>query len=205
MTAARPLIGYRFAAVEFGDTLQRIAARELGDASRWPDLVAINRLLPPFIVHDEAAAAGMDGVLYPGQFLRVPAAVAVADAEQSPDEVFYRDVKLVDGDIQIVNGDFVVVGGRENLRQALAHRLDTDQGELMFHPTYGSRLRRIVGTVNGPTASLLADQFAREAVAADPRISAVSASSAEVSGDRIVVTVEAVPIVGNSVDVQVTA
>ena len=141
----------------------------------------------------------------PGQFLRVPASVATVSADQSADLVFERDVQLLGGDLAIVGGDFGVVGGRDNLRQALRHRLSTEEGELMFHPDYGSRIRTLIGTVNGPTAGLLAAEYAKSALYADPRISRVNHSSAEVVGDTISVTAEAVPIVGKAIDVGASA
>ena len=156
--------------------------------------------MPPFIASDAA-----DGVAAPGQFLRVPASVAVVSADQSADLVFERDAELVGGDLTVVAGDFGVVGGRDNLRQALRHRLGTEAGELMFHPSYGSRIRSLIGAINGPTAGLLAAAYARSAVLEDPRISRVNTAKAQVVGDSITVTAEAVPIVGKAVDVSATA
>ena len=43
----RELTGYRYASTNHGDTIQQVAFRELGDASRWAELVWINDLLPP--------------------------------------------------------------------------------------------------------------------------------------------------------------
>ena len=63
--------------------------------------------------------------------------------------------------------------------------------------------RRIVGTVNGPTAALLAGEYGRDAVAQDPRISRVTAANATVLGDRVTVDVVAEPIVGRAVDLTV--
>lgn len=191
--------GFRFVEVQRDDTLQHIAARELGGAQRWPELVALNSLRPPFI----AEASGL-GVVGYGDFLRVPSSTTVVDAEASPDEVFGRDVALSRGGIEVDNGDFVVAGGRANLRQALRHRMETDAGELIYHPGYGSEIRRILGTVNGPTANLLAAQFARSAILADPRVSTVTKAQASATGDAIAVSVEAVPVTGKAVDAGAT-
>lgn len=196
----RPLSGFRFVEIQRGDTLQSISARELGDASRWAELIAYNGLVPPFITDD--AGSERAGVLLSGGLLRVPAPVPVITTTTDPDKVFEVDVAL-DGRGQMTaeNGDFSVVSGRANLRQALKHRVITDRGELMFHPNYGSLIRRLVGSVNGPTSALLAAQFAKSAVQADQRIKQVTQSTAEVVGDVINVSVEAQPVVGRVVDV----
>ncbi len=46
---SRTLTGWRFVETLANDTMQGIAARELGDASRWVDLVNINGLTPPYL------------------------------------------------------------------------------------------------------------------------------------------------------------
>lgn len=196
----RPLFGFRFVEILHGDTLQAIAARELGDAGRWAELIAYNGLVPPFVTDDSAVAK--TGVLLSGSLIRVPAPVPVITTTSDPDKVFERDIALDErGGLVLTAGDFDVASGRANLRQALKHRVTTDRGELMFHPSYGSLVRRLIGTVNGPTAALLAAQFAKSAVQADPRIKQVTQSTADVVGDVINVSVEAQPIVGRVVDV----
>ena len=202
MSLDRPITGYRFVEVRSGDTLQRIAARELGDGARWPELVSFNALVPPFITDDPASIA--EGVARPGQFLRVPAAAVIASAEADPDEVFERDVELRGRRLLGVDGDFAVVAGAANLKQALRHRVETEEGELSFHPTYGSGLMRVRGSVNGPTAGLLCAQLARAAVESDPRVSAVGRAEAVITGDAISVEVEVFPITGKPVDVATT-
>lgn len=196
----RPLFGFRFVEIQRGDTLQSIAAREIGDASRWAELIAYNGLVPPFITDDSASARA--GVLLSGSLLRVPAPVPVITTTTDPDKVFEVDVALDGrGQMTVENGDFSVVSGRANLRQALKHRVITDRGELMFHPNYGSLIRRLIGSVNGPTAALLAAQFAKSAIQADQRIKQVTQATADVVGDVINVSVEAQPVVGRVVDV----
>lgn len=198
----RPINGFRFVETNRGDTLQSIALRELGDGARWPELVAFNNLLPPFLTDDPDEVRA--GVVLTGQLLRVPAAASQVDAAVDADLVFERDVRLNGGEIDVEGGDFALVSGLSNLRQALVHRLGTDRGELAFHPQYGSLLRRIVGTVNGPTAGLLAAAYARDAVGMDVRISSVKSSEAKVSGDRVTVDVVAEPIVGRAIDLTQT-
>lgn len=203
MSIRRPISGYRFVETRRGDTLAAIAARELGDASRWPEIVGYNSLRPPFITDDEALADS--GVIVTGQFLRVPAAVALVSVESQPSEVFGRDIGLSSGRIGVADGDFAVAGGLDNLRQALRHRVITDRGELTFHLEYGSLLRTLLGTVSVPTVALLAARYARAAVLADARISTVSKAVATVEGDAVRVDVEAIPVTGKPIDITVTA
>lgn len=197
-----PLFGFRFVEVRFGDTLQSIAARELGDASVWTSLIAINGLVPPFIVEDSADAA--DGVLAYGDLVKVPAPAPLVSTSIDPDRVFERDVLLDRGAIAVENGDFAVADGRANLRQALMNRVLTDRGELGFHPGYGSLLRRLIGAISGPTAMLLAAEYAKAAVRADPRISRVTRADATAEGDAIKVSVEAQPIAGKVITLTTT-
>ncbi len=200
MSLQRDLSGFRYAETNFGDTLQAIALRELGDASRWPELVSFNGLRPPFIT-DDATLAG-PGVLLTGKLIRVPAATPASVTTTDADELFETDAALTDGSLTASDGgDFALVAGIDNLRQALGHRLETSRGELAFHPDYGSLLRRIVGTVNGPTAGLLASSYAREAVALDPRVARVKSSDATVSGDVVRVDLVAEPIVGKAINI----
>ncbi|MEY8688428.1 MAG: hypothetical protein AB9M53_00930 [Leptothrix sp. (in: b-proteobacteria)] len=193
-----PITGFRFAETFFGDSLQTIAARELGDGKRWVELVSYNSLIPPYITSDPAAV--QPGILLTGALILVPAATASAI---TTDEslVFERDIHLVDGQIQFTDGDFAFVSGVANLRQALRHRVETDQGELIMHPEYGSKVRRLIGTINGPTAGLLAAEYTKAAVAQDPRIQTVRSATADIVGDRVDVTVVAEPITGRAIDI----
>lgn len=200
----RQIYGYRFVEILQGDTLQAIAARELGDASRWAEIVSYNGLKPPYLTGD-SSQAGI-GVLLYGALIRLPASSPVISSTNDPEKVFERDVKLIAGKLGVTSsGDLDVVSGTANLKQAITNRIDTDRGELIYHAQdYGSLVRRLVGAVNGPTAGLLAAEYAKAAVLADPRISAVLSANAEVSGDVIKVSVEAQPVVGRPVDIQVS-
>jgi phage baseplate assembly protein W len=195
----RPLSGYRFVQTHRGDTLQAIAARELGDAAQWYTLISINGLVPPYITDDASQVKA--GVLLSGDSLMVPAPVALTSTTSDANEVFGTDVELRNGLLATARGDFSLVSGRANLHQALSNRLDTERGDLLWHQDYGSRHRELIGTVNGPTAGLLAAQYAKAALQADPRVQSIKNSSAAVAGDVVSVSVEVQPISGQSMSV----
>ena len=195
----RPLSGYRFVQTRRGDTLQAIAARELGDAAQWYTLIAINGLVSPYITDDPAQVK--TGVLLSGDSIMVPAPVALTSTTSDATQVFGTDVELRNGLLSTANGDFSLVSGRANLHQALSNRLDTERGDLLWHRDYGSRHRELIGTVNGPTAGLLAAQYAKAALQADPRVRSITNSSATVIGDAVDVSVEVQPIAGQSMSV----
>lgn len=200
----RRLAGFRFVEILRGDTLQGIAARELGDATAWYDLVQINGLAYPFITDDPAQAS--DKVKLSGQSILVPANTPSVAANIDPDAVFEIDCALQDGFLtDDGNGDFTVASGRANLRQALANRIVTEKGDLLFHPGYGCLVRRLLGAVNGPTSSLLAAQYVKSALKEETRIQNVNQVVATVSGDSINVQAEVQPVSGRIVDLQVTA
>lgn len=197
------LAGFRFAAIRQGDTLQRIALRELGDATSWIDLIVINDLVPPYLTGDPAAA-GPRVKLY-GESLIVPASALEASPETDPALVFGRDLALNKGHLGVsANGDLALVSGEANLRQAFKNRLETSLKELTFHPDYGNGARDLLGQ-GGDTGNLtLAAAFVRSALASDPRTKSVDSSTAALSGDSITIDAQATPVVGSSVDISTT-
>jgi hypothetical protein len=192
------LSGYRYAQIQVGDTLQEIAARELGDASQWATLVWINDLSYPYITGDQELVSA--SVLAYGSQLIVPAPTVQVSAATDPLRVFGVDLQLSGGKLVAANGDFALVGGRANLKQAYLNRLNTPLGDLLFHPAYGNGAQALKGTVDGPTAGLLAATYVQSAILQDPRTASVSSSVAQVSGDTITVTATAVPVSGTSID-----
>lgn len=198
------LTGYRFVDTQYGDTLQKIAYRELGDASRWPILIAYNQLVYPFITDDPTLATA--GVILTGAQILVPAPVPVIAAQTDPTQVFEIDIALDrNGDLQAdATGDFAVVSGTENLTQALNGRVVTDSGELLFHSDYGNLVRQLLGAINGPNAALLAGKYVTGAVSVDPRVSSVDSSTVTIAVDQIQVAVQVTPIVGRAVALNAT-
>jgi len=196
----RNLTGFRVVETRVNDTLQIIAARELNDAARWIDIAEVNDLVPPYLT-GISSEAGPQVKLF-GQLIIVPAARAEISAQADPDLVFGTDVLLSNGDIVAdAKGDVAVVSGRANLRQALEHRITTDLEELLFHQDYGCGAARLKGASNSPTASSLAAEYVRAAVAADPRVAQVDSAKATAVGDRIQARARARPIAGALIDI----
>lgn len=197
---AEILPGSRRVQIQWGDTLQRLALRELGDAALWARIVAINNLTPPYVTGDRALAR--PGVLLYGDTLLVPAPTAdVSPGATWAEDVFLADVALPAGLLQVADGDLRVVGGHENLRQALGIRIRTEPGELVFHGDYGCRVHEEKGRRNTPVAALLSRAFVRDAVLDDQRVARILSASATVSGDVISVAVSAETVSGHPVDV----
>jgi phage baseplate assembly protein W len=197
----RPLAGYRFVQTEHGDTLQKVAARYLGDASLWTEIIVLNQMVPPYLTDDPSAATA--GVFLNGSYITIPASAPGASTSD-PAAVFGRDILLTGGVLTVVNGDLALVDGVDNLNQALQNLLQTDQGELLFHQDYGTLIRMLIGTKNGPTAALLAAEYAKDPIAADPRISDVSGATGIPVGDGLQVVVQAVTVQGAPTSTSVT-
>ena len=197
-----PLTGFRYVATQYGDTLQEFAARVMGDATNWATLIGLNNLAPPYLTDDPTQVT--DGVVLNGSLLMIPAATPAPSDD--PNDVFKTDVLLdADGFLAISeNGDLATVSGVANLTQALENALATDQCELIYHPSYGYRGRRLLGSKNGATAGLMAARYAKQTVAADSRISSVTSSTATVQGDAIATVVQAETVVGTKVPVATT-
>jgi phage baseplate assembly protein W len=194
-----PLNGFTFVLTNRGDTLQKVAARALGDASKWALLIYPNNLVYPYLTDDPAQVA--PGVLLTGSQILVPAPSAAATTTD-PNEVYGTDIALTNGLLGGTStGDFATVTGRANLRQALKNRVETQQGELVYHARYGSLLKTLIGKVSVPAQQLLAASTAKGAVLADPRIASVDKAIATVNGDVVNVNIEAIPVVGQSIQV----
>jgi phage baseplate assembly protein W len=198
----KPLYGFRFVSTQRGDSLQLIAARELGDATLWQQLIDYNGLVPPYITDDPTQASA--GVVLTGATIKVPAPQPVVTTTTDPAQVFGTDIALKNGRFSFSSGDFATVSGRDNLKQAVENRLNTERGDLLMHQNYGSLHPRMIGAVNGPTAGQLVAQYAKAAVKADPRIQAVKSANAVVANDAAVVQIEAQPVSGQTLTVSAT-
>lgn len=193
---------YRLVETQYGDTLRVVAFRELGDASRWAELVYLNKLQPPFLTND-ASEAGPN-VILAGQKIKVPTIDGIGGSGVDADRVYGRDAALTEKRLGVTpSGDLAVFVGVDNLRQQLVHRVVTPKGQLIFHPKYGSFLHRLMGAKNGPITSLLGADYLKAALESDYRVRSVKPSTAEVSGDALRATAIAVAIDGTELPVSI--
>ncbi|WP_438979590.1 baseplate family protein [Polynucleobacter sp.] len=192
----RESIAWRLANTQYGDTLQLVAARELGDASRWPELIWLNGLSSPYITNDQSST--VPNVIIAGAQIRIPASRSLVSRD---DYNFETDClltnKLLSDD---GHGDFLVVSGSTNLKQQLQHKINTPRGQATRHPDYGCLIWHILGTVNGETAAALGSQYVKTALLTDYRLSSVKSSLAKIVGDAVIVTAVAVAIDGKVIE-----
>lgn len=191
---------YRVAATERGDDMPAIAARELGDANRWPELVWVNSLSWPYITDDEARVG--PGVVLTGTFIKIPAPAGVYREADDTGQVFERDCALEGRQLRSDGmGDFVIATGSKNLAQQLLHRIVTPRGQATRHPDYGCMVYRLLGKISGPSANLLATEYVKSALLSDYRVRLVQSASATIEGDAVKVKARAETIAGGAVDI----
>jgi len=129
------------------------------------------------------------------------------------EELYGRDIKLyvemkeeyvgLGADLMVNKaGDLQLVAGRENLGQAIMHRLLTRQGELaeLGHPQYGSRLHELVGHPNNERTRDLVRLYAKECILQERRvreIASIKVSLYEGNPHAVVLDITVVPIKSN--------
>ncbi len=198
-----PITGFRRIQIAWGDTLQQIAARELGTAARWTEIATLNGLAPPYITGDPNLASAR--VARYGDTLMVPDPRAdIEVGATTTTDVFKRDVALPGGELHVVDGDLALIAGRDNLRQALTHRVRVPRGELLFHPGYGCDVAKLKGQRNTDVAALLGAKYVERAVRTDARIARVIQATATANGDNIGIEVEAMTVSGHPIDTTTT-
>lgn len=191
---------FRLAKTNFGDDLQAVAAREMGDANRWPELIWLNALVPPYITG--VASEASSGVLLSGSIIKVPAPSGLYTDDAERGQVFERDCLMTARRLSTdAVGDLNICAGADNLRQQLSHAVSTPRGQARRHPDYGCLISRLKGKVNGPTAGAMAAAYVRATLAADYRVDRVESATAEVFGDTIRVNARAVAIEGGIIDI----
>jgi hypothetical protein len=137
------------------DTVQIIAARELGNPDRFKDIVILNNLKYPYI-----DAAGGSGVLRPGDQILIPSSQSsdsntgvrmnveyeITKNLEHVEKILGVDLRLSsENDLVFANfGDYDLVAGIDNMAQAVALKIAYEKGSLKRHPEIGAGLQ--IGT-----------------------------------------------------------
>ena len=136
-----------------GTTLERLAQQELGDSTRWGEIVEVNGLKAPYLSDDPNESR--DGVLGPGRNILIPIPVQngfsqvpvgkenkltknMSELERS----LGTDLKInKDFDLVLTSsGDLELVAGADNMAQGTLLKLSYEPGEVMLYPELGSGL-----------------------------------------------------------------
>lgn len=136
-----------------GISLERLAQQELGDSTRWGEIVEINNLKPPYISDDPKESR--DGVLKAGSNILIPQPT-LNGFSQTPvgkenkltkgmselERNLGVDLK-VDSNFDLVlssSGDLEVVAGADNMAQGTILKLSYEPGDVMLYPSLGAGL-----------------------------------------------------------------
>lgn len=200
--------GARDYTVGAGDTLQAIAAREMGDGALWYDLAIVNGLTAPYV-----SLTGAPGTVRPGDVIAVPtvsaapaSAVVTARSGSEPGEdLLGTNLRLVPSSRSRVgrpvvtlaidrrtNQDLRLISGFANYQQALQMRLWTERGTLPLSPQYG--LRSFVGYGSAAADKTAIVASFRETLLQDSRTKQVGRLSIEIEDDAITLEADVVPV-----------
>lgn len=193
--------GIRKAQTYVGDTLERIALRELGDASQWYTLAWLNGLREPWITDNPDLRSEV--VLLAAQdTINIPSGVVASSAIVDQVDIFGTDVAMSGGQIQFGDdGDFAIVSGRDNLMQALNNRMESRLRDLVYHPSYGNALPVMVGKRGEAVSAELCGVFVARCICGDPRIDTVTSMTVKLSGGRADVEGSFVAVGGNAMTI----
>lgn len=169
--------------INYNDTLEKISVRYLGDATRWHEIVALNKLKPPYI----SDIAG-DGIKAYGDEILIPSGEGIIFNEDNVVDTRLTSItknlteqerKLgvdlkIDSDGNLIfnaKKDIDLCYGFENIKQAIMLKLAYERGSLMYHPEVG------VGLFIGDNNDIMIDELTqsiRETILADKRFASIS-------------------------------
>lgn len=141
-----------------------------------------------------AALVNLQGrVLRPGDVLLVPSSdstlsrAMLLQSQRSPldmDRVYGRDIRVTDQGLLVDDRqDLGRSTGRDNVIQALRHRVRTPRGSLRHHPEYGTVLDAMLGLSNTEFQTFFAMVTTKQSLRRDPRVAKLSGISARIDGD----------------------
>jgi len=179
-----------------GDTLRTIAAAVYGSPERWLDIAYFNGWIDAYRDASGRPGRAGDTILLPGVGTDIP-----IERAETVGDVFGCDLYLDPdtGDLEILGDDFRTIRGRDNLEQALRHRLTTTQGEARLFPAYG--LPVAPGDAFAPRMLGYIAAHVREQLSAEPRILEIQDLEVLDEGDTLSIQFTAIPSDGASLTV----
>jgi hypothetical protein len=135
-----------------------------------------------------------------GDTLAVPQEVEFETRGSIAADPFGTDIALdlAQRDIIFEDDDLALKSGRQNLEQAVALRMLTEQGEAYIMPAYGLPVR-VGGTNTARELTYLASHV-RDQLLRDSRVRDVRDVSVLVDGDTLAVSVSLSPVSGDAID-----
>jgi len=203
---------YRSAVIRYGDSIQTLAFRLLGDHGRWPELVLLNNLRYPYVADPAYITANNltnvlpwgGTILYPVQKsisvprVRVWRNETFQSIALSPFERALGNDILIDettGDAKWHGNDLQLVYGVKNLSQFMRKRIVTKKGTLRRSPRVG--FSDVLGVSAGVEEAVIRAE-AKSLFFNDDRIA--DAEVAEVGQDGQALNVSVVASVRNAQD-----
>jgi len=158
-----------------GESLMSVASAYLGDPDVWPVLARLNGCHDAHTFNDGRNIGVGTIINVP---LQVPNGVELSLSGNSgytaDEEVFFMDFEIGDdGDLVFdlnAPNDLSRISGVDNVKQAIATRLNTVAGEITRHPRTGIGTQGLVGAVITESQATLVLTRLREALMEDPRI-----------------------------------
>lgn len=187
--------------VKEGDTLWGIASREMGDYTRYPEIVSLNRL--------DVRMFSSGG--YTGQIIKIPSdnknvytndRNMVYTWESSIiEESLGRDIlKTSENDIQLDNsGDIALSGNIDGFTGNIVDILQYGQGSLILYPEWGNPVT--IGDITIDQTLKVIQAKIIEAIKRDPRVDRVEITSYRQEGDKLYNNITVYTITGESVQV----
>lgn len=197
-----------------GDTVQALSQKYLDDASRWVELVLLNKLDYPFIVDTIRDSSTPLNVLAVGDTILIPiqdgSDIEFSDVFQLRDDyerILGEDIAIFDSNTSIqlnedfggtfqadTNGDIKTVRGVQNLKQAIMLRFCVPYGSLLYHPTYGSKLNSLFGTAGTYGNSQKVKIEIQRIVLSDQRVKDINIDSFTITNGVAEVSMSITPI-----------
>jgi phage baseplate assembly protein W len=154
-----------------GDTLASIASRELGDSTRWPELVAVNGLEWPFV--DFSGPGGAPDPDFAGKAILGASSVLKLPLPASNLGLGIADDPFGSDLAENPERPGQLIMGQENLAGAVRRRFQTPVGRIPWHKDYGSLLPTYLGGPYDTNTVMASRGEALRCLKADPRVLSV--------------------------------